>query len=193
MSDIGVEGDQNRVAGRDYLEINLGGQDREPLAQAQRVRLNEEVARLAEELGMDPRMLWRSVHESTGVKAIGEIKKDQFQAALSSLQAVRDRNLEIARAQTLITHVHAVIADKGLAVDVERFCLREFGESSLQRLTIMQLTQVLKFADSAQLWEPQLDSPRTTTGWPAIRAVLLNYPWHFGAVFMIGLLVGRLF
>lgn len=189
MSDIGVEGDQNRVAGRDYLEINLGGQDREPLAQAQRVRLNEEVARLAEELGMDPRLLWRSVHESTGVKAIGEIKKDQFQAALSSLQAVRDRNLEIARAQTLITHVHAVIADKGLAGDVERFCLREFGEPSLQRLTIMQLTQVLKYADSAQAIEP----PRNVAGWPAIRAVLLSYPWHFGAMFVLGSLVGRIF
>jgi len=190
VSDIGVEGEQNRVAGRDYLEINLGAQEREPLAQAQRKRLNEMVAEFSEELGMDPRDLWRSVHESAGVKGIGEIKKDQFQGALSALQAVRDRNLEIARAQTLITHVRSVVTDKGLGAEVERYCLREFGEPSLQRMTIVQLTQVLKFADSAQA---AVAPTQAAKGWPAISAVLLSYPWHFGAVFVIGSLVGRIF
>ncbi len=188
MSDIGVEGEQNRVAGRDYLEINLGAQEREPLAQAQRTRLNEEVSRLAEELGMDPRMLWRSVHESAGVKTVGEVKKDQFQDVMGALQAVRERHQEQARARTLITELEQASLERGLAKQLGRYCLREFGESSLAGLSILQLTQALRYVDEYQA-PVHIKAPLS---WAGFRQLLTHHTWHFAAVFLLGALFGRL-
>lgn len=187
MSDIGIDGDANRVAGRDYLEINLASQEREPLAQAQRTRLNEEVAKLSEELAMDPRLLWRSVHESTGVKTIGEVKKDQFQDAMGALQAVRERQQEEARAQTLIKALQQAAAEKRMAKQLGRFCLREFGEQNLGALTIMQLTQALRYVDEYQ-------APlQTALSWTSVRAVVMSHPLHFTAVFVLGVSIGKIF
>lgn len=187
MSDIGVEGEQNRVAGRDYLEINLGSQDREPLAQAQRARLNEEVARLAEELGMDPRMLWRSVHESAGVKTVGEVRKDQYQDAMSALQAVSERHKELVRSRTLTIELEQATTEKRMAKQLGRFCLREFGEQNLGALTIMQLTQALRYVDECQA------PPQAALSWHSIRAVVMSNPLHFTAVFVLGVSIGKVF
>ncbi|EPO8089457.1 hypothetical protein [Pseudomonas aeruginosa] len=189
MGGIELDGDQNRVAGRDYVEINLAAQEREPLAQAQRARLNEEVAKLSEELGMDPRMLWRSVHESTGVKTIGEVKKDQFQDALAALQAVREQHQEKTRAQALITELEQAAAERGLARQLARYCLREFGEQALTGLSIAQLTQALRYVDEYQA-PPPVASPLS---WPGFRRLVMNHPWQFAAVFVAGALVGRVF
>lgn len=189
MSDIGVEGEQNRVAGRDYLEINLGSQDREPLAQAQRARLNEEVARLAEELGMDPRMLWRSVHESAGVKTVGEVRKDQYQDAMSALQAVSERHRESVRSRTLTTELEQASAERGLAKQLARYCLREFGEQALTGLTISQLTQALRYVDEYKV-PPQIVAPLSAHGF---RMLVMSHPVHCFLVFVMGVLVGRVF
>lgn len=189
MSDIGIDGDSNRAAGRDYFEINLASQEREPLAQAQRTRLKEEVDKLSEELGMDPRMLWRSVHESTGVKTVGEVRKDQFQDALAALQAVRERQQEKTRAQALIAELEQAAAERGLAKKLARYCLREFGEQALTGLSIAQLTQALRFVDEYQP-PAQVAAPLS---WPGFRRLVMSHPWHFTVVFVAGALVGRVF
>jgi hypothetical protein len=187
VSDIGIDGDSNRAAGRDYIEINLASQEREPLAQAQRARLNDEVARLSDELGMDPRLLWRSVHESTGVKTIGEVRKDQFLDAMNALQAVRERHQEQARAKTLITELEHAAAERGLGKQLARYCLREFGEQALARLSIQQLTQALRFVDECQA------PPQVSLRWPDFHRLVMSHPWHFSAVFLLGTLMGRVF
>ncbi len=189
MGGIELDGDQNRVAGRDYVEINLATQEREPLAQAQRTRLNEEVAKLSEELGMDPRMLWRSVHESTGVKTIGEVKKDQFQDALAALQAVRERQQEKTRAQALITELEQAAAERGLAKQLARYCLREFGEQALTGISIAQLTQALRYVDEYQA-PAQVVAPLS---WLGFREVMTRHPVHFTTVFVVGVLLGQIF
>lgn len=188
MSMIELDGDQNRVAGRDYVEINLATPEREPLAQAQRTRLNEEVARLAEELNLDPRMLWRSVHESTGVKTIGEVKKDQFQDAIAALQAVRERHLEKTRAELLIKELEQATTERSMAKQLARYCLREFGEQSLTGLSIKQLTQALRYVDEYQPPAP-LVAPLSVAGF---RMLVIQHPWHVTAVFVAGALVGQI-
>ncbi len=189
MSDIGIDGDSNRAAGRDYIEINLASQERErePLALSQRKRLNEEVAQISDELAMDPRELWRTVHESTGVKGIGEIKKDQFQDAMNALQAVRDRQQEQARAQTLINELQQASSEKSMGRQLARYCLREFGEQALTKLSIRQLTRALKYVDEYQV---QATVPLS---WYGFRAVVLRHPWHFTAVFVLGSVFGGVF
>lgn len=189
MSEIGIDGDSNRAAGRDYFEINLASQEREPLAQAQRARLKEEVDKLSEELGMDPRMLWRSVHESTGVKTVGEVRKDQFQDALAALQAVRERHQEKARAQALITELEQAAAERGLAKKLARFCLREFGEQALTGLSIAQLTQALRFVDEYQA-PRQVAAPLNFGGF---KQLVVAHPWHVSAVLLAGVVIGRIF
>ncbi|PCB49838.1 hypothetical protein CJT88_06835 [Pseudomonas aeruginosa] len=189
MSGIELDGDRNRVAGRDYVEINLATPEREPLAQAQRARLNEEVARLAEELNLDPRMLWRSVHESAGVKTIGEVKKDQFQDAMAALQAVRERHLEKARAELLIKELEQAALERSMAKQLARYCLREFGEQSLAGLSIKQLTQALRYVDEYQPPAP-LVAPLSVAGF---RMLAVRHPWHFTAVFAVGALLGKVF
>lgn len=189
MSGIELDGDQNRVAGRDYLEINLGTPEREPLAQAQRTRLNEEVAKLAEELALDPRMLWRSVHESTGVKTIGEVKKDQYQDAMAALQAVRERHLEKIRAELLIKELEQAAQERAMAKQLARYCLREFGEQSLAGLSIKQLTQALRYVDEYQPPAP-LVAPLSIAGF---RMLVVSHPLHFTVVFAVGALLGKVF
>lgn len=186
MSDIGIDGDANRAAGRDYFEINLASQEREPLAQAQRARLSEEVARLAEELGMDPRMLWRSVHESTGVKTVGEVKKDQFQDAMGALQSVRERHQEHSRVRTLIAELDQATAERGLAKQLARYCLREFGEQTLAGLNISQLTQALKYVDEYQAASVSLSVA-------GFKQITVAHPWHVSVVLVVGIVIGRIF
>ncbi|WP_347505803.1 hypothetical protein [Pseudomonas anguilliseptica] len=109
-NDIEVDGEQNRVAGRDYFEfnfetqpsaelpankpgikikansgnINFGTQftigervDERALLPAQRKELHQLRAQ-CEELGDDPRDVWREVHTQLSVTGLDEVTATQF-------------------------------------------------------------------------------------------------------------------
>lgn len=193
MSDIGVEGDQNRVAGRDYLEVNvaLGAADKEPLVSAQRKRLNELVAEISQDLEVDPKMLWRKVHESVGVESINEITRGKFQEAAGALLAYRDQHIEQARSQTRVEQVRQAANDKGLYQELMIYCSREFGEQQLKALSASQLSQAITFIDN-YVKPTKMERPKKQKKPPAdLRLLLLSYPWQFSGTLLFGIIIGK--
>ncbi|WDC64140.1 hypothetical protein [Pseudomonas aeruginosa] len=85
MSDIDVDGDRNRVAGRDFIEVHLAP-EHEPLSQEQRKRLNLLVNNISSEYKVDPWTLWREVvHTRIGVSKVRQIPKSKFSEAERAL------------------------------------------------------------------------------------------------------------
>lgn len=193
MSDIGVEGDQNRVAGRDYLELNvaLGQPDKEPLVSAQRKRLNELVAEISQDLDVDPKMLWRKVHEGVGVESINEITRGKFQEAAGALAAYRDRHIEQARSQTRVEQVRQAASDKGLYQELINYCSREFGEQQLKALSTSQLSQAMTFVDNYVQPAKVKEQKRQKQALVDLGLLLLNYPWQFGGTLFVGVFIGK--
>lgn len=193
MSDIGVEGDQNRVAGRDYLEVNvaLGATDKEPLVSAQRKRLNELVAEISQDLGIDPKILWRKVHESVGVESINEITRGKFQEAAGALIAYRDKHTEQAITHTLIKRLDMAATDKGLHQELITFCLHEFGEQRFDALSRVQLGRALSFVDDYVKPVAQEASKKQKKLPVDLQFLLLSYPWQFGGTLLFGVIIGK--
>ncbi|WKE65055.1 hypothetical protein PVT67_15535 [Gallaecimonas kandeliae] len=76
MIDIAVEvdGDGNKVAGRDYVEVNY--QRPPPLTKEHRKELNRQVQHVAEAIGLHPAELWRKLHYALSVDSVKEMHRD---------------------------------------------------------------------------------------------------------------------
>ncbi|MDZ7888942.1 MAG: hypothetical protein U5M72_06750 [Pseudomonas sp.] len=117
MSEIGVEGDQNRVAGRDYVEINLAAKSEpvEVLSKVQRQMLHSLVEEIAKECAVDARSLWREVvHARVGVEHVGDIPRTKFLEAQDSLVCWRDNFRQLANTQLLIDKLTTLTREKHL-------------------------------------------------------------------------------
>lgn len=207
MSDIEVKGNGNQVAGRDFNEnvvnlprvgnINLGGTQvninsapaPDLLSPEQRRRLNRLVTEISNEYHADPRLLWKEVvHTRTGVSSIEDIPRDKFAEAEQALLDHAEHLHAQAHARCLMDEVAGVAKRRGISEQMEQFCSREFGCTVLTKLSPAQLKAVLRFVDTYQMPAQQQAAPLS---WPGLREVMMNHPWHFTAVFMLGALVGR--
>ncbi|MGH8332506.1 MAG: hypothetical protein ACRES0_19060, partial [Pseudomonas sp.] len=88
-------GSVGQVAAGDIQNLDvkihvLGKQDDKGLVPAQRKELHALRAK-CEELGEDPRDVWRRVHAQLGVKAISEISSEQFGEAQAVIQSRLDQ------------------------------------------------------------------------------------------------------
>jgi len=190
---VGVEGSENRVAGRDYLEINVGPEaDKEPLSSAQRQKLNALVANVSETLEIDPRQVWREVvHAKLGVESIHEIPRTAFDQAYDAVIHFRDTEREFVNVRLMVSRITSLTKEKKIYEERDSFCLRTFGERHLNHMNKDQLRQVLAFVEDF-LVDFQAPDTGPATNPSAILSVIMQYPIHFSVTLVVGALAGQL-
>lgn len=189
---VGVEGSENRVAGRDYLEINVGPEaDKEPLSSAQRQKLNALVANVSETLELDPRQVWReAVHAKLGVESISEIPRSAFEQAYDAVIHFRDTERENVNVRLMISRITSVTKGKKIYEERDSFCLRTFGERHLKHMNKDQLRKVLAYVEDYEAKDAPEVSPADFS-LSGIALVVLTNPVHFAATLVLGAIIGQ--
>lgn len=172
---IGVEGDRNRVAGRDYQEvhkdqnlnmtisgnagsnINFGTQinmaekpEARDLVPAQSQELYD-LGLKCVELGGDSKEIWRRVFAELGVKQIADITTDQFLEARKVLQANLDQLQEDADKRRLIGKILRTMDEKAAKTELNNFCELTFGRTHLNNLKRTELQRTLEFIQGFEI------------------------------------------
>lgn len=192
MSDIEVDGDRNRVAGRDYIEVHVGA-DQEPLSPEQRRRLNRLVTEISTDYEVDPRLLWKDVvHTQTGVSKIDDIPREKFSLAEQALLDHAELLRQQAHAKRLVAEVLEVANRRGVYQEMTRYCSREFGATVLNKLNPEQLKAVLRFveADASPQTAPKADKL------PFMKRMISlssQHPAHLAIVLSVGIVIGKIF
>ena len=173
--------------------IEVPKPDKEPLVKAQRKRLNALVAEVAAECSVAGPALWLQVlHPQLGVDSINDITRDQFQDALDALDAYRQEHRDRVARKGLISRINSSVQRKGITVELERYCVREFGQQDLNSLDRGQLQRTLAFADDhASAVSPvPVQSPAVRL---TIQQLVLSYPVHAGSIAVLGYIMGKIF
>ncbi|WP_373389008.1 hypothetical protein [Pseudomonas alcaligenes] len=192
MSDIEVDGDRNRVAGRDYIEVHVSP-DQEPLSPEQRRRLNRLVTEISTDYGVDPRLLWKDVvHTQTGVSKIDEIPREKFSLAEKALLDHAEQLHAHAHAKRLVAEVLEVANQRGVYQEMTRFCSREFGSAVLNKLSPEQLKGVLRFVEEREQPKPAR-SASAFSWWEQMVQLWKRYPSHLITLIIVSAIAGRIF
>ncbi|HGE2233434.1 TPA: hypothetical protein ACGJXX_004006 [Pseudomonas aeruginosa] len=208
MSDIDVDGDRNRVAGRDFIEVHLAP-EHEPLSQEQRKRLNLLVNNISSEYKVDPWTLWREVvHTRIGVSKVRQIPKSKFSEAERALLEHAEHLHSLSHAKRLVAEVLQIANERGLYQDLTRYCSREFDLTVLNKLNPEQLKQALRFVEDAAGLSSQQNNQlpadrslegqaheRHGSGWKAFvieaRAMVVAYPIQCGLLAALLVVLGK--
>jgi hypothetical protein len=211
--DVGVEGSNNRVAGRDYQDarkhnltmvqaghISLGcphanpqdEQANRPLVPAQRNALYE-LGLKCSELGADSKEIWRKVFAELGVTQIADITAGQFPQARSVLQRRLDQLQDEADKRRLTGKILRLADEKAARAEMNNYCELTFGRTQLATLQRPQLQRVL---DHLQRLQPQSHTNRPQAA-PAgkgstLEMLLTRYPLYLWGMFAAGMLVGKI-
>ncbi|HII2941678.1 TPA: hypothetical protein ACY17N_004672 [Pseudomonas aeruginosa] len=177
--------------------INFGTQvtigeraDARALLPAQRKELHQ-LRGQCEELGDDPREVWREVHAQLSVTSLDEVTASQFVQARSVIQARLERLREEADRNRLIHKILRAADEKNARPALSNFCELNFGRTQLNLLKRSELPKALEFilqfevkplAPSAPAVEPKME----------LRDFLVTYRWNAAGLFLFGLLVGGL-
>ncbi|WPN60398.1 hypothetical protein [Pseudomonas sp. P9_31] len=188
-------GGVGQVAGGDInnfgVNISLVNNDKAEtrgLVSAQRKELHELRAK-CEELGDDPRDVWRRVHAQLGVTSISEITSEQFVNARSVMQARLEFLQEEADKRRLVGKVLRVVAEKDAKAEMNNFCELSFGRTQLKNLQKPQLQQTLEFVQGFQPMR-QPAAPVVETRVVSIREFLVVHKQNAAALFCLGVLIG---
>lgn len=191
-------GGVGQVAGGDItnfgVNISLVNNDKAEvrgLVTAQRKELHELRAK-CEELGADPRDVWRRVHAQLGVTSISEITSEQFVQARSVMQARLEFLQEKADKRRLVGKVLRVVAEKDAKTEMNNFCELNFGRTHLENLQKPQLQQTLEFVQGFQPVMPPA-APVVGTGVVSIREFLVVHKQNAAVLFCLGVLIGGIF
>ncbi|OBY58220.1 hypothetical protein [Pseudomonas sp. AU12215] len=197
MGDIDVDGSKNRVAGRDYIEVNLPGKDvEEPITQQQRSMLRQLVEEISAESGTDARILWREVvHARVGVEHVGEIPRSRFLEAQDALVSWLDGHRTKANVRMLVDRIRAITDAKEIESQRDTWCLRQFGEKHLNAMGTEHLRQVLAYVEDFQALQPavaEANEPRKLGFITDVRGFMAAYPVHSGAIALVLFILGRI-
>ncbi|KRP97465.1 hypothetical protein TX25_06050 [Pseudomonas lactis] len=182
-----AEGDINNFG----ISIKLADADKaefRSLVTAQRKELHELRAK-CEELGDDPRDVWRTVHAQLGVTTISEITAGQFVDARNVLRTRLERLQEEADIRRLVGKVLRVVAEKDAKNEMNNFCELSFGRTQLKKLQKSQLQQTLEFVQGFQPMKLPEETP-TTSKVSSIGEFLVVHKQSAAALFCLGVLVG---
>lgn len=146
-----AEGDINNYG----ININLKDKlEARGLVSAQRMELHSLRAK-CEELGDDPRDVWRRIHAQLGVTTIEEITAEQFVQARDVIQARLNHLEDEADKRHLVGKVLRAVAEKDAKTEMHNFCELTFGRTQLTNLQKVQLQKTLEFI---QRFEPEKSS-----------------------------------
>lgn len=221
-NDIEVDGEKNRVAGRDLYEfnfdsrgdgkqhtslpgikiktntgnINFGTQltigervDERALLPAQRKELHQLRAQ-CEELGDDPRDVWREVHTQLSVNGLDEVTATQFVQAKGVIQARLERLQEEADRKRLISKILRAADEKDARHALSNFCELTFGRTQLNLLKRSELPKALEFILQFEAKPVVASAAPPTASKMELREFLITYRWNAAGLFLFGLLVG---
>lgn len=191
-NDVEVSGEQNRVAGRDFIEINVGAKsDERALLPAQRKELHQLRAK-CEELGDDPRDVWREVHTQLSVTSLDEVTATQFVQARCVIQARLERLQEEADRKRLISKILRAADEKDGRHALNNFCELAFGRTQLNLLNRAELPKALEFI--LQFEAKPATPPQNAVALPerlALREFLITYKANAFWLFIFGMVVDR--
>ena len=167
-------------------------EDKEPLSNAQRKRLNVLVGEVSETLELEARDIWRDVvHAHIGVDSINEIQRSQFADAIFILETFRETERIRVNTRLMVSRITSQTKEKKIYEARDAFCLRTFGERHLNHMAIEQLRQVLAFVEDFEVPEPPVNTGLDLRP-AAVLAVVSQHPVHFGATLVIGLVLGKM-
>ncbi|TWC74423.1 hypothetical protein FBY10_101113 [Pseudomonas sp. SJZ103] len=158
------------------------------LVTAQRKELHELRAK-CEELGDDPRDVWRTVHAQLGVTTISEITAEQFFDARNVIRTRLEFLQEEADKRRLVGKVLRVVAEKDAKAEMNNFCELSFGRTQLNNLQKSQLQQTLEFVQHFQPMRQAEVAPIVPKE-ISIREFLVLHKQSAAALFCFGVLVG---
>ncbi|OLF53780.1 hypothetical protein [Pseudomonas chlororaphis] len=158
------------------------------LVSAQRKELHELRAK-CEELGDDPRDVWRRVHAQLGVNTISEITAEQFVDARNVMQTRLELLQEEADKRRLVGKVLRAVAEKDAKVEMNTFCELNFGRTQLKNLQKPQLQKVLEFVLSFKP-DVQAGSLAPEISSLTFREFVMLHRQNAAGLFCLGLLIG---
>lgn len=205
---VNSTGEQNRLAGRDFSENNIQidqfdgrhtiniaipseKEEKRPLVKAQRKELNCLVAAIAEAGDNEAFVIWQKVHAEIGVTSIEDMTVNQYQAALSFLQAMLDRLKEKDASKALVSLLLRNSEEGETRQKLIRYCHINFGTGRLNDLTRSQLQLALSWLDQ-QTHDLPHASPSPLPARLGIKDLLRTYPKELGVIFIIGAIAGAL-
>ncbi|HDG8066629.1 TPA: hypothetical protein PCO38_001741 [Klebsiella pneumoniae] len=206
--DVNSTGNQNRISGRDFNENNIQidkfdsrhtiniaipseKHDERPLVKAQRKELNTLVAAVSATCGGEAYEIWQKVHAEIGVSSIEEMTVNQYQTAISYLQAIIERVKDRDASKVLVSLLLRNSEDSELRQKLIRYCHVNFGTGRLNDLTRSQLQMSLSWLDQ-QIQNTGSTIPEQSNPRYGLFALLKTYPKHTTAVFLSGAIVGAL-
>lgn len=204
MSDVGVEGNSNRVSGRDFQETSISHSnviigslpERELLTELQRKRLNQLVSDISREYSVGGGLIWKKVvHAQIGVRSIDEILRSQFAVVEGLLEEYAEELHAQAHVRRLVPEVQQAANQRGVYQELLRFCSREFGIEVLNKLNPEQLKASLHFVESCpqRIEQFKAAEPLGAAGWLSqMWSLWSQYPGHMGVVVVIAAIAGRI-
>jgi hypothetical protein len=170
------------------ININLTDKtETRGLVSAQRKELHQLRAK-CEELGDDPREVWRRVHAQLGVTSISEITAEQFVSARGVLQARLEFLQEEADKRRLVGKVLRVVAEKDAKAELNNFCELTFGRTQLNNLQKPQLQITLEFV---QGFAPvQQKAAPVVASKLALKEFVMLHRQNAAGLFFLGVCIG---
>lgn len=205
---VNSTGEQNRISGRDFNENNIQidkfdgrhtiniaipskKHDERPLVKAQRKELNTLVATVSATCGGEAYEIWQKVHAEIGVSSIEEMTANQYQTAISFLQAMIGRGKDKDASKALVSLLLRNSEDSELRQKLIRYCHVNFGTGRLNDLTRAQLQMALSWLDQQTQINPSSQGDSISSQF-SFTTLFKSYPKEFIAVFVVGLLLGAL-
>ena len=179
-----AQGDINNYG----ISIGLAETDKaesRSLVSAQRKELHDLRAQ-CEELGDDPRDVWRMVHAHLGVTSVNEITADQFSEAREVMQKRLERLKEEADKRRLVGKVLRAVAEKDAKAEMNTFCEVSFGRTQLNSLEKMQLQKTLEFVLQFQPIMQLASKPAELS----FRDFVTQHKQNAAGVLCLGVLIG---
>ena len=162
--------------------------DARALVSAQRKQLHELRAK-CEELGDDPRDVWRRVHAQLGVTTIGEITAEQFVDARNVMQSRLEFLQEDADKRRLVGKVLRAVAEKDAKAEMNNFCELSFGRTQLNNLQKPQLQKTLEFVQGF-VPDRQKASPLPELNELVFKDFVMLHRQNAAVLFLLGMLIG---
>ncbi|MBD8436859.1 hypothetical protein [Klebsiella pneumoniae] len=205
---VNSTGEQNRISGRDFNENNIKidkfdgrhtiniaipseKHDERPLVKAQRKELNTLVATVSATCGGEAYEIWQKVHAEIGVSSIEEMTANQYQTAISFLQAMIGRGKDKDASKALVSLLLRNSEDSEIRQKLIRYCHVNFGTGRLNDLTRAQLQMALSWLDQQTQINPSSQGDSISSQF-SFTTLFKSYPKEFIAVFVVGLLLGAL-
>lgn len=186
-------GEVGQAAGGDINNygVNISFVDKinaRALVSAQRKELHE-LRGKCEELGDDPRDVWRRVHAQLGVTSIGEITAEQFVDARNVIQSRLEFLQEEADKRRMVGKVLRAVAEKDAKAEMNNFCELSFGRTQLKNLQKPQLQKTLEFVQGfvpGQQKTPLLPEAKKL----AFKDFVMLHRQNAAGLFLVGVFIG---